>query len=68
MKKHIHADLGFWCEHCNAVRHASEYDYETTDEHYVYTLHCPGCHRKLVLKQKSVMAYIREQTAHARRS
>ena len=63
METHIHAGLGFWCAHCQAVRHVSEYNYEETDEHYIYRLRWPGCRHRLTLKQKSVMATIREQLA-----
>lgn len=66
MVKHVHADLGFWCEYCQSVQHVSEYGYETTDEHYIYTLRCPSCRRLLTLRQTSIMATIRRQCAAAK--
>lgn len=61
MMKHINSSLGFWCRHCETVQYASDYYYGETDDNYVYKLRCPNCGKFLTLKQKSVMATIREQ-------
>lgn len=54
-----HSDLGFWCRYCESVQYVSTFSYAETDDFYEYRLVCPNCGKHLVLRQQSVMAYIR---------
>lgn len=52
-------ELGFWCDHCEAVHHVKEWQYRKTDGFYETRLICPGCGNELILQTESIMSYIR---------
>lgn len=52
--------LGFQCMHCHKIQYVSTYRYIETDVFYEYYVTCPSCKKEQVLRQKSVMATIRE--------
>lgn len=59
--------LGFWCKNCKEVHHATEWTFGEVGDYNETHLTCPKCKKKLILRQKSVMATIREQLKYERK-
>lgn len=50
----------FWCPECHTVQRTRDVDHVEEGSYYVSRCVCPGCGKRVVLKEKSAMGYIRE--------
>lgn len=51
--------FGFQCQFCRSIEYVPDYKFRETYENYEYEVTCGSCHETQILRQRSVMASLR---------